>query len=57
MKQIRGRFVVLYRSGRIEKIFPKDKKHSIKIETDIKAAQKLGAVERYRYEGKSKWDF
>ena len=57
MKQIRGRFIVIYKSGREENIFPKDKKHSIKIETDIKAAQKLGAIDRYTYEGKSKWDF
>ena len=57
MKQVRGHFLILYVSGRTEKIFPKDKKHSIKIETDIKAAQKLGAIDRYTYEGKSKWDF
>ena len=57
MKEIRGRFIVIYKSGRTEKIFPKDQKHSKKIKTDLRAAQKLGAVDRYTYEGKSKWDF
>ena len=56
-QQVRGHFSVRYTSGREEKIFPKDKKHKIKIETDLRAAQKLGAVDRYTYEGKSKWDF
>ena len=53
---MRGRFIVRYVSGRMEKIFPKDRAHSKKIDHDLKAAKQLGAVDYYRYEGKSKWD-
>ena len=56
MQKIRGRFLVTYKSGWEEKIFPKNGPHKINIEKDLKIAQKMGAVTRIRYEGQSKWD-
>ncbi len=56
MQKIRGRFLVTYKSGREEKIFPKNGPHKIEIEKDLKTAKEIGAVTRIRYEGQSKWD-